>query len=94
MNTYPLSDSDLIFVPIFQTLVEFLTKEVTHVISEGPEWKFLLVANGTSCGPPSPAPTLSPWTPAATPSPATSTSHDVRHYIPIKSKIEGDVYDD
>ena len=50
----------------FQSLVEFLTKEVTHVISEGPEWKFLLVSNGTSCGPPS------PWTPGATPSPSAS----------------------
>ena len=48
----------------FQTLVEFLTKEVTHVISEGPEWKFL--SDGSSCGPPS------PWTPGASPSPSTS----------------------
>lgn len=58
---------------IFQNLVEFLTKEVTHVISEGPEWKFLVLSSG-KCGPPS------PWTPgAATPSP--STSLDVRYFV-------------
>jgi len=52
------------------TLLDFLTKEVTHVISEGPEWKFLLSTNG-SCGPPS------PWTPGtATPSPSTSLDGD------------------
>lgn len=50
------------------TLVEFLTKEVTHVISEGPEWKFAL--DGSICGPPS------PWTPGASPSPSTSLDGD------------------
>jgi hypothetical protein len=62
------------------SLVEFLTKEVTHVISEGPEWKFLLVSNGTSCGPPS------PWTPGGTPSP--SASWDGDRNKKIKSRAE------
>ena len=61
-------------------LVEFLTKEVTHVISEGPEWKFLVLSSG-KCGPPS------PWTPgAATPSPSTSLDGDRRQKV--RSRVE------
>jgi len=53
------------------TLEEFLSKEITHVISDSPEWKFpsaSLAGAGGATGPPS------PWTPTPTPSPATSTS--------------------
>jgi len=49
-------------------LEECLSKEVTHVISDSPEWKFPSAA--CTAGPPS------PWTPTQTPSPATSTSVD------------------
>jgi hypothetical protein len=60
-------------------LVEFLTKEVTHVISEGPEWKFLVLSSG-KCGPPS------PWTPGATSSPSTSLDGDRRQKV--RSRVE------
>jgi hypothetical protein len=42
------------------------------VISDSPEWKFAVVGSGAGTpGPPS------PWTPSATPSPATSASLEV-----------------
>jgi len=49
---------------------ECLSKEVTHVISDCPEWKFPTTTTPCPAGPPS------PWTPTQTPSPATSTSVD------------------
>jgi len=60
-------------------LAEFLTREVTHVISECPEWKFSSV-NTSKCGPPS------PWTPGATPSPVTSIDGDRRPKV--RSRVE------
>jgi len=51
-------------------LEECLSKEVTHVISDSPEWKFPVSTAACTAGPPS------PWTPTQTPSPATSTSVD------------------
>jgi len=51
-------------------LEECLSKEVTHVISDCPEWKFPTSTTPCPAGPPS------PWTPTQTPSPATSTSVD------------------
>ncbi len=42
------------------------------MISDSPEWKFAVVGSGAGTpGPPS------PWTPSATPSPATSASLEV-----------------
>jgi len=49
---------------------ECLSKEVTHVITDCPEWKFPSSTTPCQAGPPS------PWTPTQTPSPATSTSVD------------------
>lgn len=52
-------------------LEEFLSKEITHVISDSPEVKLPPASTagaGAGGGPPS------PWTPTPTPSPATSTS--------------------
>lgn len=72
------------------TLEEFLSKEITHVISDSPEWKFpiaSLAGAGGATGPPS------PWTPTPTPSPATSTSvegvdRNKRSGAQPKSRIE------
>jgi hypothetical protein len=61
------------------TLAEFLTREVTHVISECPEWKFSTL-NSSKCGPPS------PWTPGATPSPVTSIDGDRKQKV--RSRVE------
>ena len=55
---------------LFQQIEECLSKEVTHVISDSPDWKFPISTPSHTAGPPS------PWTPTQTPSPATSTSVD------------------
>lgn len=71
-------------------LEEFLSKEITHVISDSPEVKFPPASPagaGAAAGPPS------PWTPTPTPSPATSTSlegvdRNKRSGVQPKSRVE------